>query len=468
MLCLWVIPRTLDWLVCFVLRMEPAEYCGFPVVCWVIFVFIPFCVHVTCAQTGLDWFSVQSGVLHEITFCFSISVARILYTGSSYILHWSSFWTQVPCVGLLSRVCAQRPLLRSCKCCLVGLCLEQSLLRAKFQCASVLWIKICVLNWSMCKYCVDKDLCAQLGILPTNSIPSIVVNRYKLRDNIITYNLAGMGCSAGLLAIGLAKKLLHIHHNTCALIVSTESITENVYLGKDHSKFLINCLFRVGGAAILLSNCPSHAEKSKYQLLHAVHTNTSASDSSYNSIFREEDSSGIVGITINKDLLNAAIATIRPNLTSLGHLILPTKEKLMYIIHYIVKKSYIPNYNNAVEHFIPHVGGRPVLDQLQKTLGFSEDDVEASRMTLYRYGNTSSSSIWYALAYVEAKGRVKKGDRVWQIAFGSGFKCNSVIWCAMKSVDYKDGTNPWIDEIGGFPVNLGDCEPLPIYFEPSN
>ncbi|KAJ0806596.1 putative FAE1/Type III polyketide synthase-like protein [Helianthus annuus] len=318
--------------------------------------------------------------------------------------------------------------------------------------------------------------CEDIGILIVNcciyntmpSLSSIVVNRYKLRDNIITYNLAGMGCSAGLLAIGLAKQLLHIHHNTCALIVSTESITENLYLGKDYSKFLINCLFRVGGAAILLSNCPSHAEKSKYQLLHAVHTNTSASDSSYNSIFREEDSSGIVGITINKDLLTAAIATIRPNLTTLGHLILPIKEKLMYIINYIVKKSYIPNYSNAVEHFIPHVGGRPVLDQLQKTLGFSEDDVEASRMTLYRYGNTSSSSIWYALAYVEAKGRVKKGDRVWQIAFGSGFKCSSVIWCAMKSVDYKDGTNPWIDEIGGFPVNLGDCEPLPIYFEPSN
>ncbi|XP_076900972.1 3-ketoacyl-CoA synthase 11-like [Bidens hawaiensis] len=315
----------------------------------------------------------------------------------------------------------------------------------------------------------------EIGILIVNcciyntepSLCSMVVNRYKFREDVITYNLSGMGCSAGLMAIGLAKHLLQVHHNSYALIVSTESITEHVYLGKDRSKFLINCLFRVGGAAILLSNRPSHHNTCKYQLIHAVHTNTSASDRSYNCIHREEDSAGIVGISINKDLLAAAIATIRPNLTAIGRLILPIKQKAAYMImNYIVRKPYIPNYSKAVEHFIPHVGGKPVLDELQKALGFSEENMEASRMTLYRYGNTSSSSIWYGLAYVEAKGRVKKGNRVWQIAFGSGFKCNSIIWRAMKSVDYDD-TNPWADEIGGFPVNLADCEPFPVYFEPS-
>jgi 3-ketoacyl-CoA synthase len=35
--------------------------------------------------------------------------------------------------------------------------------------------------------------------------------------------------------------------------------------------------------------------------------------------------------------------------------------------------------------------------------------IEASRASLYRYGNVSSASIWYELAYHECHG-MKKGD----------------------------------------------------------
>ena len=51
-----------------------------------------------------------------------------------------------------------------------------------------------------------------------------------------------------------------------------------------------------------------------------------------------------------------------------------------------------------------------------------------------RFGNTSSSSIWYVLANIESRKGVRRGDRVWQIAFGSGFKCNSAVWRALRSV----------------------------------
>ena len=58
-----------------------------------------------------------------------------------------------------------------------------------------------------------------------------------------------------------------------------------------------------------------------------------------------------------------------------------------------------------------------------------------------RFGNTSSSSIWYVLANIESRKGVRRGDRVWQIAFGSGFKCNSAIWRALKNV--KDDHACW-------------------------
>ncbi|KAL2473042.1 3-ketoacyl-CoA synthase 11 [Forsythia ovata] len=43
---------------------------------------------------------------------------------------------------------------------------------------------------------------------PITSLSAMVVNHYKLRANIVSYNLGGMGCSAGLISIDLAKQLL--------------------------------------------------------------------------------------------------------------------------------------------------------------------------------------------------------------------------------------------------------------------
>jgi len=52
---------------------------------------------------------------------------------------------------------------------------------------------------------------------------------------------------------------------------------------------------------------------------------------------------------------------------------------------------------------------------------------------------------------MEAKERVKRGDRVWQIAFGSGFKCNSAVWRALRTVK-RPSRNPWLDCIHKYPV----------------
>lgn len=56
--------------------------------------------------------------------------------------------------------------------------------------------------------------------------------------------------------------------------------------------------------------------------------------------------------------------------------------------------EYTPNFKKAVDHICIHAGGRAVIDAIQAGLRLTDDDVEASRHTLKKYGNTSSSSIW--------------------------------------------------------------------------
>ena len=296
---------------------------------------------------------------------------------------------------------------------------------------------------------------------PTPSLSAMVINHYKLRGNIISYNLGGMGCSAGLISIDLAKDLLQVHPNSYALVISMENITLNWYFGNERSMLVSNCLFRLGGAAILLSNKWPDRQRSKYRLVHTVRTHKGSDDKCFGCVTQKEDSNGKIGVSLSKDLMAVAGDALKTNITTLGPLVLPMSEQLLFLAALVGKKvfkmkvkPYIPDFKLAFEHFCIHAGGRAVLDELEKNLQLSDWHMEPSRMTLYRFGNTSSSSLWYELAYTEAKGRMKKGDRIWQIAFGSGFKCNSAIWKALRTVNPAKEKGPWMDEIHWFPVEV--------------
>ncbi|KAG9443440.1 hypothetical protein H6P81_014780 [Aristolochia fimbriata] len=298
---------------------------------------------------------------------------------------------------------------------------------------------------------------------PTPSLSAMIVNRYKLRGNVRAFSVGGMGCSAGVIAIDLARDLLLVHGGTYALVVSTENITQNLYFGNKKSMLIPNCLFRVGGAAVLLSNRSSDRRRSKYRLVHVVRTHRGAEERAFRCVFQEQDEKGNTGISLSKDLLAVAGDALKTNITTLGPLVLPFSEQLLFLATLVAKKisggyessikPYVPDFKLAFEHFCIHAGGRAVIDELEKTLRLRPVDVEPSRMTLHRFGNTSSSSIWYELAYIEAKGRMKKGHRVWQIAFGSGFKCNSAVWVALRDVKPSPGS-AWEDCIHRYPVQL--------------
>uniref|UniRef100_A0A7N0TDA7 3-ketoacyl-CoA synthase n=1 Tax=Kalanchoe fedtschenkoi TaxID=63787 RepID=A0A7N0TDA7_KALFE len=295
---------------------------------------------------------------------------------------------------------------------------------------------------------------------PAPSLTSVIVNKYKMsRTDIRTYNLAGMGCSAEVIAIGLANDLLQVRRDSCAVVVSTENITRNGYVGNDKSMLLPNCIFRIGAAAVLLTNKPEDSKIAKYRLDKLVRTHRGSHDESYKCVYQQEDERGSVGVSLSRDLPKIAGEGLKSHLNALGPLVLPIREQLRFLASLMRKKlldsnskPYIPNFKLAFEHFCIHAGGRAVIDLLEKALALSPLDVEASRMTLHRFGNTSSSSVWYELAYVEAKGRVRRGDRVWQLAFGSGLKCNSAVWVALRHVA-PPAVSPWADCIDQYPVS---------------
>ncbi|KAK6936366.1 FAE1/Type III polyketide synthase-like protein [Dillenia turbinata] len=100
------------------------------------------------------------------------------------------------------------------------------------------------------------------GFCPSLSLSSIIINKYSMRNDIRSFNLSGMGCSAGTLGIDLAQNLLKTHKTSYAVVLSTEILSTGWYSAFDDKANL--------------------------------------------SAIREEDSDGKTGVTLNRDLLQVA------------------------------------------------------------------------------------------------------------------------------------------------------------------
>lgn len=192
-----------------------------------------------------------------------------------------------------------------------------------------------------------------------------------------------------------------------------------------------NSLFRVGAAAVLMSNRPQDRKRAKYMLEHTVRTHMGADDASYKCVFQDIDEQGHPGVRLERSVMDVAAKALTKNISLLAHKILPWHEKLRYFwnVYYkkIPKKQAIPNFKTVIDHFCIHTGGRAVIDRVQESLSLTDQDVLPSRTILQKNGNTSSSSIWYELKFIQESGRLRRNQRIWMIAFGSGFKCNSII-----------------------------------------
>lgn len=271
---------------------------------------------------------------------------------------------------------------------------------------------------------------------PTPSLSALIINMFGMREDIKSFNLGGMGCSAGLIATDLAKDLLQVHKNSRCLVVSTENISQNWYLGNDRSMLLGNSLFRLGGAAIILSNRPEDKYRSKYEFVQSVRIHKASNDDAYQCIFQQKDDQGKLGVKLSEKLLDVAGKAIERNLNIVirNNLFkLPLSELVPIIWDQVFsvltkkKPSYSPNFSMIFDYYCIHAGGRKVLDDIAEKMKLGEK-VKPSRAALYGFGNTSSASPWYELEFIENTCKLKQGQTVFQIAFGSGFKCNSILW----------------------------------------
>jgi hypothetical protein len=204
---------------------------------------------------------------------------------------------------------------------------------------------------------------------------------------------------------------------------------------------IVNCLFRAGGAAVLMTNDKRH---SKYELVHAERTHAAAKDEAFTCMGNTQDALGNRGVFLERALLHVAADAMRVNITRLAPHVLPFSELRRAAAD---PANFKPKFGDVFDHFLLHTGGPAVLGAIDKALGLAPSQLEASRKTLERFGNTSAASTWYTMAYAEHFAGIKPGDRLWQLGLGGGFKCTSAVWKATRAI--KERHPCWEEGIWG-------------------
>nr|CAD1821577.1 unnamed protein product [Ananas comosus var. bracteatus] len=256
------------------------------------------------------------------------------------------------------------------------------------------------------------------GFCPSPSLSAIVVNRYGMRHDVRSFNLSGMGCSAGVVGVDVARTLLsNINRRSYAIVMSTEIVSTGWYNGTDPRKLVLNCFFRMGCSAALVTNRGNKAaagaaaggRPAKYRLARLLRTHGAQEDRAYRSASREEDAEG------SPDSRWSATSCGSPRSCCAG-----TRPPSPCRYSPGTRScDLVPDFRAAVNHFCLPASGKPMIKKMAAGLGLREAEMEAALMTFHRFGNQSSASMWYQLAYLEAKKRVKKGERVWQLGWAA-------------------------------------------------
>ena len=153
--------------------------------------------------------------------------------------------------------------------------------------------------------------------------------------------------------------------------MSTEILSSSYYVGIDLSMMAANCLFRMSGAAMLMS---TSATAARFRLGCAVRTCSATQDSAYRSVFQEEDDEGNLGARVERGF--AAIAgdkiKARANIVAFEPRVLPASELLVLTLSAVARRvlsrrvvgTYQPNFRTGCSStfFLTQHANVPVLN----------------------------------------------------------------------------------------------------------
>ena len=231
------------------------------------------------------------------------------------------------------------------------------------------------------------------------SVDAYLINRMRLRQNILRLPVTEMGCAAGVSGIIYAYEFLKANPGKKAAVIAVESPT-STFQHRDFSmtNMVSAAIFGDGAACTILGNSD--------RLLPAI------LDTEMYHFYDEID---MMGFRLRNTGLQMVLDAHVPDKIEkhFDQILLPFLHR---------NKIEIAD----LQHFVFHPGGKKIVRITEEVLHAMGKHIDDTKAVLKEYGNMSSATVLYVLdRYLQKE--MNAGDHGLMLSFGPGFSAQRVL-----------------------------------------
>lgn len=232
------------------------------------------------------------------------------------------------------------------------------------------------------------------------SLDAYLINKMKLRQDIVRLPVTEMGCAAGISGIIYAKNFLKANPGKRAAVIAVESPTATFQLDDFSMPNIVSAaIFGDGAACCLLS---SYNEDSGPEILDEE-------------MYHFYDAEHMMGFKLTNNGLKMVLDIEVPE-TIASH--------FEDIIHPFLEKNNLKIEN--IDHMIFHPGGKKIINKVESLFSELGKNINSTKEVLKQYGNMSSATVLYVLEQIMDE-NPQAGEKGLMLSFGPGFSAQRVL-----------------------------------------
>ena len=232
------------------------------------------------------------------------------------------------------------------------------------------------------------------------SLDAYLINKMKLKQDIVRLPVTEMGCAAGISGIIYAKNFLKANPGKRAAVIAVESPTATFQLDDFSMPNIVSAaIFGDGAACCLLS---SYEEDNGPEIL-------------AEEMYHFYDAEHMMGFKLTNGGLQMVLDIEVPD-TIASH--------FDDIIHPFLKKNNLEIKD--LDHMIFHPGGKKIVTTVETLFSGLGKNIDDTKEVLKQYGNMSSATVLYVLERI-MDNKPQSGEKGLMLSFGPGFSAQRVL-----------------------------------------